>query len=675
MKQNSKKKVLGSLIGLVLGLVLFCADSARAAGMLIAENGFGGVLEIREHEVNVTINNGIAVTEVTQVFYNTEKRQVEALYTFPVPKKASVSNFSMWINGKEMIGEVVEKERAREIYESYKRQNRDPGLLEQTDYKTFEMRIFPIPAETEQKVQITYYQELDIDNDWGTYVYPLATVTKTNIRDQVENKFSFNLEVKSEIPIVEMESPSHGTDFIIAEHKENFYQASLESSGGVLSKDIVVAYKIERPISGVDFITSKTKGEDGYFCMIITAGKELAEKSNGQDFIFVLDISGSMANEGKLSTSRKSLDAFIDGLGEKDRFEVITFNVTPNTLFNKLADVSPESKEEASQFLRSQQAKGGTVLHLAISTAYQYSDPDRPLNVVILSDGMTEQKEREDLLMSIKEKPSNAKIFCIGVGNEVNRQTLEDMAQETGGLAAFISQGDNFERQAQAFRRKLTHPVLTNLSLDFTDGKVYDLEPSTLPNLFHGTPVRIYGRYKDSGPVNVVIRGEVQGSPIENSTEIVFPKFDDTNPEIERMWAWHKIDKLLKNAKSNKSAVDEIVRLGEGYSIASEYTSFIVLENDAEYKRWKIERKNSLRIERDRKSQNKVREELEKLKNKSLTELAPIDDTSDSAKKKIVVAKNTNTQPLTTSPNIPIQPRRRNNQSYDFNFPVGGGAS
>src|SRR5205085_987264 len=105
--------------------------------------------------------NGIAVTEVTQVFQNLEDRQVEALYTFPVPRGASVANFSMWIGGKEMTGEVVEKKRAREIYNNYKRVNRDPALLEQTDYRTFEMRIFPIPARAEQRVQVTYYQELE----------------------------------------------------------------------------------------------------------------------------------------------------------------------------------------------------------------------------------------------------------------------------------------------------------------------------------------------------------------------------------------------------------------------------------------------------------------------------------------------------------------------------------
>lgn len=79
-----------------------------------SDGGFGGVLEIREHEIQVVIN-GVAVTHVTQVFHNTENRQVEALYTFPVPKGASVANFSMWINGKEMIGKVLEKQRFRKI--------------------------------------------------------------------------------------------------------------------------------------------------------------------------------------------------------------------------------------------------------------------------------------------------------------------------------------------------------------------------------------------------------------------------------------------------------------------------------------------------------------------------------------------------------------------------------
>src|SRR4051812_11285726 len=169
------RNFIHTLTALAAGVFLSSAPQAGAAGLLISQSGMGGQLELREHEVHVSVNNGIAITRVTEVFHNLESRQVEALYTFPVPNGAPVANFSMWINGKEMVGEVLEKEKARQIYQSYRQQKRDPGLLEQTDYRTFEMRVFPIAAGADQKVQITYYQELEVDHDWATYVYPLAT--------------------------------------------------------------------------------------------------------------------------------------------------------------------------------------------------------------------------------------------------------------------------------------------------------------------------------------------------------------------------------------------------------------------------------------------------------------------------------------------------------------------
>src|SRR5438093_6598603 len=196
------KRCSGLLLAAVTFFALGSTQSSRAAGLLIADGGLGGVLEVKEHDVKVSINNGVAVTRVTQVFKNTEQRQVEALYSFPVPKGASVANFSMWIAGKEMVGEVLEKQRAREIYNAYKQIRRDPGLLEQTDYRTFDMRIFPIGPEADQKVEISYYQELDYDRDIATYVYPLATMTRPGVNARTTGGFAINFEVKSAVPIV-----------------------------------------------------------------------------------------------------------------------------------------------------------------------------------------------------------------------------------------------------------------------------------------------------------------------------------------------------------------------------------------------------------------------------------------------------------------------------------------
>src|SRR4030095_16394826 len=142
-----------------------------------------------------------------------------------------------------------------------------------------------------------------------------------------------------------------------------------------------------------------------------------------------------------------------------------------------------------------QEARGGTVLQPAISTAYKYASADRPLNVVILSDGLTEQQERQILLQQIQNRPGNTRVFCIGVGNDVNRPLLDQLAEDSGGLAAFLSASDDFARQARAFRQKLVRPFATDLQLKFDGIEVTDLEPATVPNLYYGTPVLLYGRY------------------------------------------------------------------------------------------------------------------------------------------------------------------------------------
>lgn len=674
MRMKLSKGLGGALAAAAL-LAVGLPTPARAAGLLIADGGFGGVLEIKEHEVQVTINNGVAITKVTQVFHNTEKRQVEALYTFPVPKGASVANFSMWINGKEMVGEVLEKQRAREIYNSYKQQRRDPGLLEQVDYRTFEMRIFPIGAEADQKVEITYYQELDYDHDTATYVYPLATVTRKGIDSRTTGKFAIGFDVKSPVPIAELESPSHGKAFAVAKHSDAYWQANLETTGGSLAQDVVIACRISRPKTGMDLITSRVGGEDGFFCLTVTAGQDVAQKQDSMDYVFVLDASGSMADSGKLLLSKDAVAAFLNELGEADRFEVMTFNVTPNLGFNQLLPGNAANKQRALEFLSTQQARGGTVLQPAMGTAYKYASADRPLNVVILSDGLTEQKERTVLLQQIQKRPGNTRVFCIGVGNDVNRPLLEQLAEDSGGLAAFISPGDNFGRQARAFRQKLMRPFATNLEIKFAGVDVTEVEPAVLPNLYFGSPVKVYGRYRGNGTADVTLRGSVSGVEIKQTAPLEFPKTDASNPEINRMWAWHRVNRLLKDADrqgDRSPAIPEIVRLGEEFSIVTEYTSFLVLENDAEYQRWKISRKNLERTGHERQAQTQLRAQLDGIRSKALDNLGPQGAESAASAKPTQLASAMPTANKTTpAPAAQSQPAPtpHGRQSWDIGVP------
>lgn len=669
---SNRQRVCGglSLAALAVLGAVFATAPVHAAGLLVAEGGFGGVLEIKEQDVRVTINNSIAVTQIDQVFVNTENRQVEALYTFPVPRNASVSNFSMWIAGKEMIGEVVEKERAREIYESYKQVKRDPGLLEQVDYKQFEMRIFPIAAGAEQHVRLEYYQELDVDHDWATYVYPLATDVRGRAIDTtVQGRFSLTLDIKSEVPIAELKSESHADDFVVVNHDPQYAQASMELTRGDLSRDVVIAIQNKRPRTGLDCVTSRPPGEDGYFMMTLTPGEDLSKTIEPMDYVFLLDVSGSMARDDKLAISRQSLIAFIDSLSPEDRFDCLAFNLAPTPLFRELRAADPTQLENASAFFDKQRARGGTVLQPALSAAYAYRDDDRPLNVVLLSDGMTEPGEQSELLRLIASRPEGVRVFCVGVGNDVNAPLLEQMASSAGGLAAFVSTQDSFSRQAQLMRQKLVRPAIQNVVVEFAGADVDDVEPTQLGDLFYGTPLRLFGRYGKPGTTEVTLRGTIQGAKWEQTVTMELPQADQGNSEIERMWAHRRVERLMGKQRAGESdTTDEIVRLCEGYSIVSPFASMLVLENDAEYKRWKIEQKNAVRIQRDRRARDEVQAKLTLMRKQNQDEFEV-----NRGEKLVSKPDASAPSPNSASPQPMQRPTGQPSRNVDLNFSLPGG--
>jgi Ca-activated chloride channel family protein len=173
---------------------------------------------------------------------------------------------------------------------------------------------------------------------------------------------------------------------------------------------------------------------------------------------------------------------------------------------------------------------------------------------------------------------------------------------------------------------------------------------SSLPDLYYGAPIGLIGRYKQSGQAMVTITAEVLGQPFEQKVELNFADVNNKNPEIERMWAFHRVQELMNLSRKNGSNAeidDKIVQLCEGYSIVSEYASFIVLENDAEYVRWSINRRNLNRSGRDRAAQAALRAELESLREDALAKLGP-------PAEKLVAAPSAGSNPLNANPTNPL---------------------
>ena len=131
-------------------------------------------------------------------------RDIEGTYIFPVPEGASVSDFAMYIGDERVQGEILDSREARRIYEDIVRRMRDPGLLEYMGRNLFRARVFPIPANGEKRVQISYTEVLKAENGLVRYLYPLNTERFS--RDPLED-VSISVRIESQVPIVNVYSP------------------------------------------------------------------------------------------------------------------------------------------------------------------------------------------------------------------------------------------------------------------------------------------------------------------------------------------------------------------------------------------------------------------------------------------------------------------------------------
>lgn len=169
MINSVKRKIQSAVLG--LGLIL-ATGQASASGLLTAK-GSGTELQIQDHTVSVTIEDGYAVTSVENTFYNPSAHELEAVYEFPVPENGTVAEFTMWIDGQPIVGEVVEKQRARELYQQEKAAGRDAGLTEKKSFYRFESSVSPVRPQQITRTRLVYMQPADVEGGIGRYVYPL----------------------------------------------------------------------------------------------------------------------------------------------------------------------------------------------------------------------------------------------------------------------------------------------------------------------------------------------------------------------------------------------------------------------------------------------------------------------------------------------------------------------
>jgi Ca-activated chloride channel family protein len=496
----------------------------------------------------------------------------------------------MWVNGKEVAGEMIEADKARNIYTEIVRRTHDPGLLEYLGNNLMRMRVFPIAPNADQKVALNYSSVAPRDGDLVAYDYPLKTDGKAT---RTLEKFSIQAKIKSQHPIINVYSPTHSLAVTRANDRE--LTVNFEREQGLLDKDFQLFYALGDKDVGLTAMTYRpVSKENGYFMFLISPRMELAKENVvPRDMVLVLDTSGSMRGV-KMDQARKALKYCLNNLNPQDRFAVINFATSVNKYRDNLVEASSEQIEQGRKWVDQLEATGGTAINDALLAALEFraSDMGRTFTIVFFTDGCPTigETNTDKILKNVTAKnTANTRIFTFGVGEAdgLNATFLDQLAEQTRAVSTFVRPAEDIEMKVSGLFSKISHPVLANLKLTATNNiRMVEVYPPQLPDLFHGGQLVVLGRYAGQGPSALKLTGTLGHANSafdvkEFVYEVTFPeKTNDDKSFLEHVWARRKVGYLLDQIRLNgekKELVDEVTLLAKKYGIATPYTSYLIV--------------------------------------------------------------------------------------------------
>ncbi len=574
-------------------LAAYKDDRPEPLGSLLAKiDGRNVALSIGYHKVQVDIRDQIARTVIEESFVNHTPMVLEGVFYFPLPAGASISSFGMWIGDELVEGEIVEKQRARQIYETILRENRDPGLLEWQGGNIFKARVYPIGAE--KRIRIAYTQVLPKQGQSYRYSYRLNSDL---LRSRPLSQLAISVSVASTQALEDVHSPSHELRARVQK-----YTASLEFSAEEYTPDRDFQLDIRTaPASTPISFVPHLRAEQGYF-LIWLDGPALGEEAGlavrePQNFVFLADTSASM-DPSKRVQQEAFLDAFLTGLRAEDRFNLAVCDVETRFAFTAPQPVDAVSSRKALDFLQQRHSLGWTDLDAGIAAAVDASRPGT--QIVYVGDAIPTTGDAEPAAQAERLKRvlrgRQLQVHAVAVGSSYEDLVLKALAS-VGGSLHKVEDRQGAVRAADQLLERLTHPVLRELRVEIEGLETAAVYPRELGSLPAGQQHVVVGRYlpgTSEGPVRVVVRGTLAGKPVEHVLEVALEEGSRSNAFIPRLWARHHLEHLLGQVPS-ALLQERIVGLSEDYQIITPYTSFLVLESDADRARFEVERAFKMR--------------------------------------------------------------------------------
>jgi Ca-activated chloride channel family protein len=549
-------------------------------------------LVIRRLEVSVRIEGPLAITEVTEEFFNPASDTVEGLYRVSVPEGAVLQRFAVDRNGVLVDGYVREQAAARAAYEAlvYRGSTEDPALLEWDAPGSYRARIYPIAPGESRRIAIRYAEWLTPAREGGPllYRYPMsgggggagaprigelafvaeltgagASRVRAGMGATVENgrvelrRSDFRPRADLWLELFADDTTLHG------------YHAPHSPPERAPNSRVIVGEADER-----DYFYLPLRLPERLF------GGAPSATSAPLDVVVVADVSAG-TDRSRLELGRAVVESIAGHLGESDRLSVVGADLRLRPLLGEVGEdrmarmaLGPASDarvDGALDALARMPVGGASDLGASLAEAASLLDPTREGIVVYVGDGAPTvgEMEADELRQHLSELPHPVRLYAIAVGGEANLDLLAELVRG-GGLAMRV---EEHQAAANASLRLFAHaarPVIEDLTVDLGTG-IENVFPRVSISTARGEVIDVVGRIRDGVPAEVTLNGTFHGVPFTETIPITAAVGEDP-VDLRLRWANERLRQQLREGASR----EEVAELGTRYGLITPYTSYYV---------------------------------------------------------------------------------------------------
>jgi len=555
-------------------------------------------MPLKSTKADVTIVGVIADVTVTQVYRNQGRKTLEAVYVFPASTRAAVYGMKMTIGKRIIEAKIKKKDEARQEYEQAKSQGKSASLLEQQRPNVFQMNVANILPNDTIKVELRYTELLIPTDKTYEFVYPTvvgprysnqAASTAPASEKWVENPhlhqgaaptyaFDITVNLATGLPVRKLTCTSHKVKVgYEGPARATVSLDSSESRGG--NRDYVLKYQLSGDKIESGLLLSQGGKENFFLLMVQPPKKVVPANMPGREYIFIVDVSGSM-HGFPLDISKRLFRELITGLRPADRFNVLLFAGGSAVLAEQSLTATPENIRRGVEFIEKQQGGGGTELLPALKRALSLPKAEGfSRSVVIATDGyVTVEEEVFDL---IRNNLNKANMFTFGIGTSVNRHLLEGMARVGMGEPFVIAKAEEAGARADAFRKIIQSPLLTNIRVSYEGFNAYDIEPLSIPDVLAERPVVLFGKWRGKPEGRITVKGIAGNGSFKETIDVGKSMPPGENTSLRYLWARHRISLLsdYNRLRQDGKRTAEVTRLGLDYNLLTAYTSFVAVDS------------------------------------------------------------------------------------------------